>query len=103
MLAVAQRLLCLRTFTMTLKIVRDSDGRLTVIRLIGRMQSEHLEEVEGQVAASGPHVVLDLDEVTVVDADVVRYFNACEARRMTLRHCPPYVREWMTRERADAH
>jgi anti-anti-sigma regulatory factor len=83
---------------MTLRIVRDSDGSTTVIRLIGRIQSEHLDELQAQIAGHGPYVVLDLDEVVLVDIDVVRFFNACVARRIALHHCPLYIREWMARE-----
>jgi hypothetical protein len=88
-------------FTMTLKIVRDSSGPTTVIRLIGRVQSEHLDELRAQIAEGGPQVALRLDEVTLVDVCVVRFFNACDARRIPLLHCPPYIREWMARERTN--
>jgi hypothetical protein len=47
---------------------------------------------------SGPRVVLDLDEVTLVDVDVVRFLSICEAEGSTIRHGPPYIREWMRRE-----
>jgi anti-anti-sigma regulatory factor len=87
------------TFTMTLRIVRESDGRATVIRLIGRIQSEHLDELRAQLANRSAHVVWDLNEVTLVDAGVVRFFNACESQNIGLLHCPPYIREWMARER----
>jgi hypothetical protein len=33
---------------MTLKIERNSDGRRTVMRLIGRVRSEHLEGLKKQ-------------------------------------------------------
>jgi hypothetical protein len=33
---------------MTLKIERNSDRRRTLIRLIGRVRSEHLEELKKQ-------------------------------------------------------
>jgi anti-anti-sigma regulatory factor len=83
---------------MTLRIVRNSDGYTTVIRLIGRIQSEHLDELRAQMADNGPHVVLDLDEVNLVDVDVVHFLNACAARRIALLSCPLYIREWMARE-----
>ena len=86
---------------MTLKILWDSDGHSTVIRLIGRIESEHLAELRTQMAGCDARVVVDLDEVTLVDKDVVRFFNACETSRITLVRCPPYIREWMARERTD--
>jgi hypothetical protein len=84
---------------MTLKIEKDSDGHQTTIRLIGRMQAEHLKELKAQMQDSGPGIVLDLDEVTLVDVEVVRFLGLCEAEGGTVLHGAPYIREWMRRER----
>ena len=73
------------------------------IRLIGRIQSEHLDELRAQMADCGSEVVWDLTEVMLVDVDVVRFFNDCESRNNTLLHCPGYIREWMARESPDTH
>ena len=83
---------------MTLKIEKDSDGHQTTIRLIGHMQAEHLAELKAQMQGSGPGIVLDLDEVTLVDVEVVRFLGGCEAEGGTVL-CAPYIREWMLRER----
>src|SRR6202049_4614485 len=58
---------------MTLKIEKCSDGNSTTIRLIGRMRAEYLEELEKQIRESGPAITLDLDEVTLVDVEIVRF------------------------------
>ena len=79
-----------------LKIEKNSDGQITTIRLIGRMRSEHLDELRLQLER--PHFVLDLDEVTIVDLAVVRFLNICEQEGVERLHCPRYVREWMKRE-----
>ena len=84
---------------MTLRIEKDFDGQHTTIRLIGHIQSEHLEELKAQMKDSGPRIVLDLDEVTLVDVEVVRFLGACEAEGGKVLHCAPYIREWMLRER----
>ena len=39
----------LQKLQMTLKIEKLSDGRKTVIRLSGRLQSEHLDEFKAQM------------------------------------------------------
>ena len=83
---------------MTLRIEKDSDGQQTTIRLIGHMQAEHLEELKAQMKGSGPRTVLDLDEVTLVDVEVVRFLGICEAEGSKVLHCAPYIREWMRRE-----
>lgn len=82
-----------------LKIEKNSDGQTTTIRLMGRMQAEHLAELRKQLER--PHFVLDLDEVTLVDVEVVRFLNVCEQQGVELRHCPRYVREWMRREHSE--
>ena len=96
-------LLCTRELSdrsnMTLKIEKYSDGNSTTIRLIGRMRAAHLEELEKQIHKSGPAVTLDLEEVTLVDVDIVRFLGACEARGATLLNCSPYIRDWIGKER----
>jgi hypothetical protein len=79
-----------------LKLERRSDGERIHIRLIGRVQSEHLTEIMNQMG--GPKVTLDLEEVTIVDIDVVRFLGTCEKEGTQLLHCPPFVREWISRE-----
>lgn len=83
---------------MTLRIERILDGKHTTIRLIGRMCSEHLAELKSLIEDSTPVVVLDLDEITLVDIDAVSFLRECQAEGIKLRHCSPYIREWMDRE-----
>jgi anti-anti-sigma regulatory factor len=84
---------------MTLKIEKYSDGNSTTIRLIGRMQGEHLPELERQIKESESRIVLDLDEVTLVDVEMIRFLGTCEARGATLLNCSPYIRDWIGKER----
>jgi hypothetical protein len=84
---------------MTLKIETASDGEDAVLRLIGRVQSEYVDELQSRIRRHHARVVLDLDEVTLVDLAVVRFFIACEAEGIQLLRCSPYIREWMERER----
>jgi anti-anti-sigma regulatory factor len=84
---------------MTLKIERYPDGDSTTIRLIGRLQAEHLEELEKQIRESEPPIMLDLDEVTLIDVEIVRFLGTCEAQGATLLNCSPYIRDWIGKER----
>ena len=84
---------------MTLKIEKYSDGYGATIRLIGRMRAEHLEELEKQIGESGRAIILDLEDVTLVDVEIVRFLGACEARGATLLNCSPYIRDWIGKER----
>jgi hypothetical protein len=49
-----------------------------------------------------PRVVkLDLNEVTLVDVDVVRFLGGQERRGVELGKCSPYIREWIQREHSE--
>jgi hypothetical protein len=87
----------------TLKIEKTVDKRGTMVRLIGRVQVGDLPEVTSQLEGSSPGAVLELDEVTLVDVDVVRFLNKCETEGVRLVNCSPYIREWMSREQNRSH
>ena len=85
---------------MTLRIERTSARGRPVVRLIGRLQGNFLAEVEAEIESSEPRPALDLQEVTLVDVEAVRFLVACESRGVDLLHCSPYIRRWVARERA---
>ena len=85
---------------MVLRIERLSHGLVTTLRLSGRLQSEHVEQLKKEIGAGSPKVILDLDEVKLVDRDVVLFLGTCEAKGIEISNCPRYVREWIARERA---
>ena len=87
---------------MTCKIERHTDGHHTTLQLIGHLQAKHLEALQAQLASHGPETVLDLDEVTLVDVEVVRFLGTCEKAGTALLHCSPYIREWIRMEQ-DRH
>jgi anti-anti-sigma regulatory factor len=84
---------------MTLKIVRKSDGKRTTLRLSGRIQSANVEEIREQMKGHAETIVLDLEEVTLVDVNVVRFLGMREAEGVELVNCSPYIRDWIFRER----
>jgi anti-anti-sigma regulatory factor len=84
-----------------LKIEKESDGDTAILPLTGRIQSNHIRDIEAQMADVRVRVILDLSEVTLVDAEVVRFLSDCEKGGVALVHCPPYVREWIARERTE--
>jgi hypothetical protein len=83
----------------TLRIETATAQGRTIVRLIGRVQSECLPDLETQIQAAESRLALDLDEVTLVDVGVVRFLVVCEESGIELLHCSPYIRRWMTRER----
>ena len=83
---------------MVLKIDRSADGRCVILRLSGRIQSEHLDQLKSEMEGS-LEVVLDLQDVKLVDLTTVHFLAECEAKGAELRHCSPYIREWVAKER----
>jgi len=84
---------------MTLRIEPVSDEHGMTIRLIGRMQAQHVEELKAQIGDRGAGVVLDLEELSLVDIDAVRFLGACQAGGISIVRCPPYINDWIANER----
>ena len=84
-----------------LRIEKDSDGCVATLRLIGRIQSDCIGSIRAAMNDGRTHKILDLTEVTLVDVAVVRFLVSCENEGIELVQCPPYVREWIIRERAE--
>jgi hypothetical protein len=82
-----------------LKITRATNGEV-VFKLSGRMDAENVSELEElfSAEASGRRIVLDLEDLTLVDQDVVSFLRRCEAGSIQLKNCPAYIREWITGE-----
>jgi anti-anti-sigma regulatory factor len=84
-----------------LKIQRSSNGEV-IFRLAGRLNEEHVAEIEMLLRSEAPtrEIVLDLKDLTLVDRDAVRFLERCEAASIMLKNCPAYIREWIRRERS---
>jgi len=88
---------------MTLRIERVSRGQVEVLRLSGRLRSEHLKELEEQIHGKAQKVVrLDLEQVKLIDVEAVRFLADCEATGIELTQCSPYIRDWIAREKANS-
>ena len=55
-----------------------------MIRLSGRLQSEHLDELRLQVNGAQSPSALDLEGVMLVDIEIVRFLNVCEKNGVEL-------------------
>jgi len=84
------------------KIENIASRHRTSIRLIGRLCGECLAELRAQIEAAQSGVILEMDQVTLVDVEVVRFLGECEGGGIELRHCSPYIREWIAQERLAA-
>ena len=84
---------------MTFRSEAVSDGKRTTLRLSGSVQAEHLDLLADELEKHGPGTVVDLDEITLVDLEAIRFLNHCERSGIELRNCPSFVRAWMALER----
>ena len=69
--------------------------------LIGRIEKPAIAELRRlfELQTDYRDIVLDLEDVSVIDREVMRFFVSCEADGVKLENCPPYIREWMEREK----
>jgi len=84
---------------MTIKFEKETRRLKTTICLNGRLQAKHLEELKTQLEGARSRIALDLNAVTLVDVEIVRFLNTCEKNGVQLLNCWPYIREWMSREK----
>ena len=82
-----------------LRIQRTADGDV-VFALSGRIDKEHIPELEALIAAetTGRRIFLNLKDMTLTGQDGIDFLTRCEAAGIALVNCDPYVREWITGE-----
>lgn len=84
-----------------LRIEKDCGGRVTKLRVCGRIESHQIAGIRWELDDGCARKILDLNEVTLVDLGVIRFFLRCEDEGVELAQCPSFVREWILRERAE--
>jgi hypothetical protein len=97
-LAVARRVRS--TFRMTLKIESAFDGKTATLRLSGRIEEDHIAEIQAEIRRYHPRLTFNLGEATLVDREVVCFLASQEMEGVELVECPRYIREWIARERS---
>jgi len=85
-----------------LRIEKQSREGITRLQLSGRIRSDRIACIRSAMNDSYARKRLDLGEVTLVDVAVVHFLIRCEDEGIVLLQCPPWVRQWMLRERAEA-
>ena len=86
---------------MTCRIDRLSIEQGVVLRISGRISGEDLDILRTALE-EGRIVAVDLREVELVDRDAVTLLARTEGNGIELRHCPAYIRGWVTRERGSS-
>jgi hypothetical protein len=84
-----------------LRIEKRYDGCATRVILTGRLQTDGIACIRSTLDDGCTRKILDLRDVGLVDLGVVHFLMSCEREGVELAECPPYIREWMIRERAE--
>ena len=86
-----------------LKIQRSSNGQVTYM-LSGEIEDEDIAELEALIRseAKGRRMVLDLKNLTLAGQDAIAFLDRCEAKGITLKNCPAYIREWIKGQRGES-
>jgi len=83
---------------MTLRITRSAD-RPEVLKLTGRIRSRDLTEVRAEMRREHKVSAIDIEEVTLVDLDAVRFLASCEQAGVEVVNGSAYIRDWVAREK----
>jgi hypothetical protein len=78
-----------------------SSENLVVLFVSGCVAGQHVDMLRGVLGQESGGFAIDLRNVLLVDREAVKLLALTEDRGIELRNCPPYVREWVTRERAE--
>jgi anti-anti-sigma regulatory factor len=83
-----------------LKIQRSSNEDV-LFTLIGRIEVEDVSELQRLFGLEGVgrRIALDLQDVTLIDRDSVKFLASCEADSIRLENCPAFIRAWIDREK----
>src|SRR5271155_5087174 len=79
-----------------------NDNRV-VFFVSGAITGEHVDMLRGVLEQESGGFAIDLKNVLLVDREAVKLLALSEAHGTELRNCLPYIREWVTRERAETH
>ena len=76
----------------------SNDG--VIFTLVGRIEIEHLAELQRLLGLenAADRIALNLQDVTLIDRDGVKFLARCEAHSVRLESCPAYIRAWIERE-----
>jgi ABC-type transporter Mla MlaB component len=70
-----------------------------VLRISGRIARDDVDVLRSALDQERGAIAIDLAEVGLVDRSAVSLLVLSETRGVELRNCPPYIREWIARER----
>jgi hypothetical protein len=84
------------------RFVTEDDRVILIIS--GRITADDLDILRDVLAQESRAVAaIDLKNVLLIDREAVKFMVVAEANGVELRNCPPFVREWVARERAQTN
>jgi hypothetical protein len=87
---------------MSYRIDRFITGdNLTVLHVSGEILGQDVDTFRNVLADEHGPLAIDLKNVSLVDREAVQLLAFVEDSGMELRNCLAYIREWVTREKAD--
>jgi hypothetical protein len=86
---------------MSCRIDRIVDGGGAALCISGRITRQDVDTLRDVLDDDAGAVAIDLKNVDLVDREVVKFLAGRELNGTALRNCSPYIREWVTRERAE--
>jgi hypothetical protein len=78
-----------------------SKDNLTVLRVSGEVLGQDVDTFRDVLGEEHGRLALDLMNVSLVDREAVQLLAFVEGSGIELRNCLAYIREWVTREKAD--
>jgi hypothetical protein len=85
---------------MSFKIERFvGEKNATVLRVCGRMNMECVNTIKKLSEKENVRITFDLSEVTIASRDAAIFLAVSELIGNELRNCPPFLREWVTKEK----
>ena len=83
---------------MTCRIDRFRTDQGSVLSISGRITREDVDVLRTALEDDSV-VAVELGELELIDRDALNLLAINEANGIELKHCPAYIREWITRER----
>jgi len=86
---------------MVFRIESAALGKFTVFILSGQIDQQAIVELSKllQLHVGYRNIVIDLENVSLIDREAMRFLARCEADGVKLENCASYIREWMEREK----
>jgi hypothetical protein len=82
---------------LVLRIDRADRPGSVVFFLSGRLELQHIGQLDAQFAAQRLPIIVDLIDVRLIDREVVQTLAQWDSDGIKLENCPTYVRDWMAK------